>query len=406
MKTVLFKQTTRHVTALIICSTLTDASATTSLSEFYLHYQPVPQLADYASSIPTANPPQVRLITNGARQTPVDALVHLGTRGGFGSRYNTLMFGPTAVPSCKLEPTVIPNPTMTDSTISEVNAWRDSPDEGCGEHVFIGIGPVKWTVRDDVTFSAPTRRKALDGSEYEASAMKVLRGGEPWMTYFWGYRLGMVAGESNWSMSSLPNVPALSTWPKFPSNADNFELVALPPPLKEGEAIEYVNFQDFPRSPGGQYFYSTTTADREALDSGRAGKWERTGQRFNTGGYVSVCRFYGSVSPGPNTHFFTADANECKALRDLQVVPRPADRQQLNFEDIPFHASRPVLTALGANVCPTQSLPLYRAYNAAFGSTGRKNYDSNHRFSTRSEDILAMTKLGWIDEGVVMCVPK
>lgn len=307
---------------------------------------------------------------------------------------------------CKVEPTVIPNPTTTDTVISEVNAWRDSPNEGCGTNVFVGIGPVKWTVRDDITFSAPIRRKALDGSEYEASAMKILRGGEPWNTYFWGYRLGLVANESNWSPASLAKVPVLNTWPTFPTSADNFELVSLPPPWKEGEAVEHVNFQDFPNTPGGQYFYSTTVIDRETLDSGKAGKWERTGQRFSTGGYVSVCRFYGSASPGPNTHFFTADADECKTLRDLQAVRTPTNRQQLNFEGTPFHASRPIVTSVDTKACPTESIPLYRAYNAAFGPTGRKNYDSNHRFSTRREDILAMVKLGWIDEGIVMCVPK
>jgi hypothetical protein len=123
---------------------------------------------------------------------------------------------------------------------------------------------------------------------------------------------------------------------------------------------------------------------------------------------VSVCRFYGGVSPGPNTHFFTASESECKALKSLQTIPTPADRQQFNFEGKTFKASVPLPKSFPdeAPRCPIKSMPLHRGYNAAFGSTGKKDYDSNHRLSTDRRDITELQSLGWIYEGVVMCVPE
>jgi hypothetical protein len=64
------------------------------------------------------------------------------------------------------------------------------------------------------------------------------------------------------------------------------------------------------------------------------GAWRRTGKSFFHGGFVQVRRFYGSVSPGPNSHFYTASDVECNALKALPVKPMPADRQHLNYEGI------------------------------------------------------------------------
>ncbi|TAG02472.1 MAG: hypothetical protein EAZ30_11610 [Betaproteobacteria bacterium] len=56
--------------------------------------------------------------------------------------------------------------------------------------------------------------------------------------------------------------------------------------------------------------------------------------------------------------------------------------------------------------CPIQTIGLYRVYNGAYGATGKRNVDSNHRYSTDFEVVRAMMRLGWINEGVVMCVPE
>jgi hypothetical protein len=414
MKLRTYVSTALIVTAVGLPFAVVGAAATESLSDYYIHYQPK---AEAASSFPwsrsTVNVPEIRVIGGGETllgpYIGVDRQLRMGSQGGSSASYNTLLFGPVRGP-CKLEPTVIPNPTTELSTINEINAWRDrdgAPGTNCGPS-FMGPPPIRWTLSDRITFSSTKRRNAIDGSEYDASAMTILRSGLPWITYHWGYRLGLVASESNWSDANLSKVPELSGWTSFPNSRDNFELVALPPPWVEGEVVEYVNFDDFQGSPGGHYFYAASDAEKKALDVGTAGNWQRTGRSFKSGGYVAVCRFYGSVSPGPNTHFFTASEIECNALKALQVLPQPVDRQQFNFEGKTFKASLPQPKSFPDDTprCPVKSIPVYRAYNAAFGPSGKKSYDSNHRLSTDRRDIAAMVPLGWVDEGVVMCVPE
>ena len=70
--------------------------------------------------------------------------------------------------------------------------------------------PPDWQAKDRINLLAPIRRKASDGSEYEASPMVIVREGVPWMTYYAGYRLGFVASESNWSDSNLGKIAALA----------------------------------------------------------------------------------------------------------------------------------------------------------------------------------------------------
>src|SRR6185436_2097540 len=69
------------------------------------------------------------------------------------------------------------------------------------------------------------------------------------------------------------------------------------------------------------YFITADPAEASAIDAGRAGLgWTRTGNSFKAAGSAFVCRFYGSVSPGPNSHFYTADQAECLNLKQLQAT--------------------------------------------------------------------------------------
>jgi uncharacterized repeat protein (TIGR02543 family) len=180
----------------------------------------------------------------------------------------------------------------------------------------------------------------------------------------------------------------------------------VPLPSVTGTLVEYKNTADFPGDPGGHYFYSATPAEQQFVDSGGAGRWTRTGKSFKTGGTTALCRFYGSVSPGPNSHFFTISAAECQALKNAQMNPIPKDAQQWNYEGTSFEASPYGLTGLIA-ACPNGTVAVYRAYNSAYSSTGQKNkWDSNHRFSLIRGDISELVALGWKDEGVVFCVPQ
>ncbi len=172
-----------------------------------------------------------------------------------------------------------------------------------------------------------------------------------------------------------------------------------------GLVVEYRNTADFPGDPGGHFFYSSDTSEQQFVDGGGAGRWSRTGRSFKTGGFSALCRFYGSVSPGPNSHFFTIDSGECTALRAQQVTPKPTDRQQWNYEGFGFSMT-PQSTVSGASQCPSGTAPVYRAYNNAYPPSGPKNkWDSNHRFSSNASDIDEVVALGWRSEGVVFCAP-
>lgn len=187
---------------------------------------------------------------------------------------------------------------------------------------------------------------------------------------------------------------------------DVIKLRDLPAPKRAGTVIEFRNTQDFPKSPGGNFFYTSDPAEAAFVDSGGAGHFVRTGKSFNAGGFVRTCRFYGSVSPGPNSHFFTVGDADCAALKNLQKTPRPTTEQQWNFEGYSFPMNVPRKNADGSFSCPQASVPVYRAYNRAFADNGAKNaWDSNHRYSTNQQDIAEVVALGWADEGVAMCAP-
>lgn len=173
-----------------------------------------------------------------------------------------------------------------------------------------------------------------------------------------------------------------------------------------GTIVEYVDRNDFPGTPGGLFFYTSAPAEQAVVDVGAAGAFFRTGRTFAAGGPTPVCRFYGSITPGPNSHFYTVDPAECNGLVAAQITPVPATVQQWNYEGLDFRTSVPVGTGL-ARTCAAGTVPVYRAYNNAFPAGAPKNpWDSNHRFTRFQPDIDALVGQGWRDEGVVFCVPS
>lgn len=157
-----------------------------------------------------------------------------------------------------------------------------------------------------------------------------------------------------------------------------------------GTVVEYYN-------PDLDHYFIAADPDEQAfVDSGAVGRWQRTGVTFMSGGNVPVCRFYGSMSPGPNSHFYTASADECAQLKQLQDIT-PATQKRWNFESLDF------LTMVPMNgTCPTNTLPVYRAYNNGYS----RGIDSNHRITRDQAAIQEVVARGWINEGVVMCAPQ
>lgn len=97
-----------------------------------------------------------------------------------------------------------------------------------------------------------------------------------------------------------------------------------------------------------------------------------------------VCRFYGALAGGPNSHFFTASPSEC------ELVKRAGGWY---FEGIGFN-----VLPQGSGDCPSGMLEVNRAYNDRF-----RTNDSNHRYSTSDSTMREMARRGWIVEGTVWC---
>ena len=157
----------------------------------------------------------------------------------------------------------------------------------------------------------------------------------------------------------------------------------------EVRAVEFYNtFLD-------HYFIAAGQGEIDGILSGAAGPgWELTRESFKVWpsmpadtmtGAAPVCRFYGAAAGGPNSHFFTASAEECSLVKA---------QGGWFYEGIGFYI-RPVGNP---RVCPPGWLSVNRAYNNGFSRN-----DSNHRFTTSDSSIREMGEKGWAVEGTVMC---
>ena len=168
------------------------------------------------------------------------------------------------------------------------------------------------------------------------------------------------------------------------------------------DAGSYVTVSEF-YAPSLNHYFRTANAEEAAALRGNPGLgWQYTNKDFRAFGRNDhtptaqpVCRFYGSISPGPNSHFYTAEAAECNALKQLQATT-PASQPRWNFEEIAFAID---VAANGA--CPASApIAVYRAYNDRAVLN-----DSNHRYTTDLGAYQQMLTEGWRGEGVVMCAP-
>jgi hypothetical protein len=107
----------------------------------------------------------------------------------------------------------------------------------------------------------------------------------------------------------------------------------------------------------------------------------------------SVCRFYGSVSPGPNSHFFTADQDECVSLRKL-AMSTPSSEPRWNSEGSAFNVFPPV-----SGSCEQGKVPVWRVFNGGWMA----GVEPNHRYSTDAAVINDMIAKGWKSEGLAFC---
>jgi len=153
----------------------------------------------------------------------------------------------------------------------------------------------------------------------------------------------------------------------------------------------------------GHFFMTGDEAEKTAIRNGLAGPgWVETGQNFwawtptVTQESAFVCRFYGDPIKGPNSHFYSASTDECRGLLELQEST-PVTEPRWNSEGYAFKVSLPDRPGH----CRTGTLPVYRAYNNAFVHGA----DSNHRYALDTALLQPLVAQGWIEEGLVFCVP-
>lgn len=162
----------------------------------------------------------------------------------------------------------------------------------------------------------------------------------------------------------------------------------------QGAVIEFYN-PDL-----DNYFITADPVEQAFVDTGAVGRWQRTGNAFAAGGPSQVCRFGGNsnINPatgtfyGPNSHFYTVDANECAGLKAIYTPTA----KSWKFESNDF------LTTPAVNgTCPGALVPVYRAYNNGFA----RGIDSNHRITSNRDAYLQTVAAGSVGEGIVMCAP-
>jgi hypothetical protein len=118
-------------------------------------------------------------------------------------------------------------------------------------------------------------------------------------------------------------------------------------------AIEYYN------ASLNHYFMTANPVETTILDANvMFPGWQRTGVEFaayatagDNPAALPVCRFFGTPGVGPNSHFYTADANECALTRQ---------NPDWIFEAIAFWIPVPAVSGTGS--CPAGSQPVYRSF--------------------------------------------
>ena len=146
--------------------------------------------------------------------------------------------------------------------------------------------------------------------------------------------------------------------------------------------------------PLNTYFLTASLAEAAFIDAGGVGSgWMRTGFHFHAwtvdnvaSGAVPVCRFTGTPDLGPDSHFFTADDNECTVVKT---------NPYWLYEGLAFRALPP-----SSGVCAAGMTPVVR-----FLWPGTEVALLRHRYVVDPAEAARMRAAGWLEEGAVFCAP-
>lgn len=139
------------------------------------------------------------------------------------------------------------------------------------------------------------------------------------------------------------------------------------------------------------YFHSADGTENRLLNDGIfGGAWDRTFDAFRVWtedgpNRAQVCRFFSTAFGTKSSHFYTANVDECAALK------AGTDWQ---FEAMAYWVELPD----GGGNCRAGTTQLFRLYNNGMGGA------PNHRVTTSAAQRDGLVAKGWIGEGVAACV--
>ncbi|HET9470938.1 MAG TPA: hypothetical protein VFO24_07510, partial [Usitatibacter sp.] len=164
----------------------------------------------------------------------------------------------------------------------------------------------------------------------------------------------------------------------------------------DSQAVEYFN------TGTGHYFVTAGAGEALGIDAGAAGPgWVRTGRSFQA--WLSsatapmdaqpVCRFYSTMA---NSHFYTANAAECQALKDAadKELAATGTVKGWSYEGTAFYIETPQ-----DGQCPAGTTAIDRVYNNGYAN----GQGSNHRFVDDAALAQLMVDRSWVSEGTAFC---
>jgi len=175
--------------------------------------------------------------------------------------------------------------------------------------------------------------------------------------------------------------------------ASTFPGTSTPPP----GAVPVVEYY---RADLDHYFITATPEEINYVDTYYSAIFQRTGYYFYAYltpatapvGSRPVCRFYAGPQVQIDSHYYTADANECQFVQTRWPGIWNLETPSAFYTQVP-----------DANgVCPDGTLPVYRFFN--------NRRDANHRYTVDLSVRRAMINRGWVPEGYgvtsdVFCSP-
>ncbi len=165
-----------------------------------------------------------------------------------------------------------------------------------------------------------------------------------------------------------------------------------PPPPGTVRVVEYY------RPDLDHYFIASSPAEVFYVDTFLRGIFQRTGLYFYAypglaaapAGLRPVCRFYADANVEINSHWYSADAQECAFVQATWPGIWNLEQTAAFYVQVPD----------ASGTCPARTLPVYRFFN--------NRRDANHRYTVDLSVRRAMLNRAWAPEGygpnsVVFC---